>query len=118
MYSSAKISRKSTQPTDSTVSSFLDSSAQHRGIEPNLIAVKNKNSQSQIYPRLHTLTHPSATWCSNLGISFPNIVTPIDSKLKASCLENDHRADVFVLALAFLVIEHFPRGQKLSTHLP
>ena len=31
-----------TQSTDSTVSSFVDSSAQHRGMKPNLIAMKNK----------------------------------------------------------------------------
>ena len=37
-----------TQSADSTVSSFVDSSAQHRGMRPNLIAMKNKNSQSQI----------------------------------------------------------------------
>ena len=36
------------QSADSTVSSFVDSSAQHRGMRPNLIAMKNKNSQSQI----------------------------------------------------------------------
>ena len=41
-----------TQSADSTVSSFVDSSAQHRGMRPNLIAMKNKNSQSQILTRL------------------------------------------------------------------
>ena len=30
-----------TQSADSTVSSFVDSSAQHRGMRPNLIAMKN-----------------------------------------------------------------------------
>ena len=36
------------QSADSTVSFFVDSSAQQRGMRPNLIAMKNKNSQSQI----------------------------------------------------------------------
>ena len=35
------------QSADSTVSSFVDSSAQHRGTRPNLIAMKYKNSQSK-----------------------------------------------------------------------
>ena len=37
-----------TQSADSTVSSFVDSSAQHKGMRPNLIAMKNKNSPSLI----------------------------------------------------------------------
>ena len=37
-----------TQSADSLVSSLVDSSAQHTGMRPNLIATKNKNSQSQI----------------------------------------------------------------------
>ena len=36
-----------TQSVDSTVSFFVDSSAQHRGTRPNLTAMKKKNSQSQ-----------------------------------------------------------------------
>ena len=36
------------QSADSTVSSFVDSSAKHRRMRPNLIAMKNKNAQSQI----------------------------------------------------------------------
>ena len=34
-----------THSADSTVSSFADSSVQHRGLRPNLIAMKNRNSQ-------------------------------------------------------------------------
>ena len=36
-----------TPSTDSTVSSFVDSSEQYRGMRPNMMAMKNKNSQSQ-----------------------------------------------------------------------
>ena len=32
---------RATQSADSTVSPFVDSSAQHRGMRPNLIAMKN-----------------------------------------------------------------------------
>ena len=35
------------QAADGTVSSFVDSSVQHRGMRPNLIAMKKENSQSQ-----------------------------------------------------------------------
>ena len=44
-----EVRERNTQSADSTVSSFVYSSAQHRGMRPNLIAMKNKNSHIYIY---------------------------------------------------------------------
>ena len=47
-----EVRKRATQSADNTASSFVDSSAQYRGMRPNLIAMKNNNSQSQTYTRL------------------------------------------------------------------
>ena len=45
-----EVRERNTQSADSTVSSFVDSSAQHRGMRPNLIAMKNKILKAKFKP--------------------------------------------------------------------
>ena len=50
-----------TQPAESTVSSFVNSSTQHRGMRLNLMAIENKDTPSQnLNQACHTLPE-----CSN-----------------------------------------------------